>query len=216
MTKLCSSRITVTVAWLATMFLFALPGAQAQQKVVAPVAIDADDIGGVVKSAKGPEAGVWVIAETRELPTRFIKIVVTDDQGRYVLPDLPQATYDVWVRGYGLVDSAKVKAQPGRIVNLAAKIAPSARAAAQYYPAIHWYSMVRIPDAKYFGPDNTSGMPPQVTLNDYLRQIKNAGCIGCHQLGQLSTRTIPKEFAKESSSFAQWLRRVSRARQASR
>ncbi len=63
------------------------------------VAIDSDDIGGVVTGPNGPEAGVWVIAETKELGTRFIKIVATDDGGRYVLPDLPKATYDVWVRG---------------------------------------------------------------------------------------------------------------------
>src|SRR5919108_6001669 len=62
-------------------------------------------IGGSVASEQGPEAGVWVIAETNELKTPFIKIVVTDDQGRYVLPQLPDATYRVWVRGYGLVDS---------------------------------------------------------------------------------------------------------------
>src|SRR4051812_23738025 len=71
-------------------------------------AIDPDDIGGVVTSSKGPEAGVWVIAETNDLPTRFIKIVVTDDMGRYVVPDLPRASYRVWVRGYGLVDSKPV------------------------------------------------------------------------------------------------------------
>ena len=76
----------------------------------AAVRIDNDDIGGVVTSAKGPEAGVWVIAETNDLPTRFAKMVVTDDQGRYVIPDLPKANYDIWVRGYGLVDSPKVKA----------------------------------------------------------------------------------------------------------
>ena len=80
----------------------------------ATVAIDNDDIGGVVTGPNGPEAGVWVIAETRELPVRYIKSVVTDDQGRYVIPDLPKANYDVWVRGYGLVDSAKVKSEPGK------------------------------------------------------------------------------------------------------
>ena len=82
------------------------------------IAIDNDDIGGVVTGASGPEAGVWVIAETRDLPTRLIKSVVTDDQGRYVLPDLPKATYDVWVRGYGLVDSPRVKSVPGKMLNL--------------------------------------------------------------------------------------------------
>ena len=42
--------------------------------------IDNDDIGGVVTSANGPEAGVWVIAETEEFETRFARIVVTDDR----------------------------------------------------------------------------------------------------------------------------------------
>src|SRR5688572_15497874 len=89
------------------------------------VRIDNDDIGGAVTSAKGPEAGVWVIAETNDLPTRFARMVVTDDQGRYVVPDLPKANYNLWVRGYGLVDSEKVKAVPGNIVNLSAVVAPN-------------------------------------------------------------------------------------------
>jgi hypothetical protein len=95
------------------------------------VRIDPDDIGGVVTSAKGPEAGVWVIAETADLATKFVKIVVTDDRGRYVIPDLPKATYNVWVRGYGLVDSAKVAAAPGKNLNLKAVVAPDAKAAAE-------------------------------------------------------------------------------------
>src|ERR1700720_1314101 len=89
-------------------------------KPAAEIKIVSDDIGGVVTSSKGPEAGVWVIAETHELSTGFRKIVVTDDQGRYVIPQLPKATYDVWVRGYGLVDSPKVKAAPGKMLNLTA------------------------------------------------------------------------------------------------
>src|SRR5215468_3590828 len=105
---------------------------RAQQGATA-VAVDADDIGGVVTGARGPEAGVWVIAETRSLPTRFIRIVVTDDQGRFVVPDLPKAEYDVWVRGYGLVDSAKMKASPGQTLALTATAAPDKKAAAQYY-----------------------------------------------------------------------------------
>lgn len=44
-----------------------------------------------------------MIAETNDLPTRFVRIVVTDDGGRCLLPDLPKASYDVWVRNYGLV-----------------------------------------------------------------------------------------------------------------
>jgi len=106
------------------------------------VPIKSNDIGGVVRSVKGPEAGVWVIAETRELPTRFARMVVTDDQGRYVVPDLPKAKYAVWVRGYGLVDSQKVETETGQQLNLTAVTAPNDAAAAQYYPAIYWYAML--------------------------------------------------------------------------
>ena len=50
---------------------------------------------------RAPKAGVWVIAETKDLQTQMIKIVVTNDQGRFMLPELPGANYKVWVRGYG-------------------------------------------------------------------------------------------------------------------
>ena len=104
------------------------------------------DIGGVVTGPHGPEAGVWVIAETHDLPTRYAKMVVTDDRGRYVVPDLPKGNYEVWVRGYGLVDSPKVKSEPGQHLNLTAVLAPNDAAAAQYYPAIYWFAMLKIPD----------------------------------------------------------------------
>ena len=114
-------------------------------QVVTPVAIDADDIGGRVTGPRGPEAGVWVIAETTDLPTRYIKSVVTDDQGRYVVPDLPKASYSVFVRGYGLVDSPRVTAAPGAQLNLTAVTAPTPQAAAQIYPASYWYSLAQVP-----------------------------------------------------------------------
>jgi hypothetical protein len=98
----------------------------------ATVAFDDDALAGVVSGPNGPEAGVWVVAETTDLPTRFVRIVVTDDEGRYVLPELPRATYQVWVRGYGLVDSPKVQAAPGRMLDLTAVVAPDPRAAAQF------------------------------------------------------------------------------------
>ena len=113
-------------------------------------AVAASDISGVVKSSKGLEAGVWVIAETTDLPTKFTKIVVTDDQGRFLIPELPSANYKVWVRGYGLVDSSKVSAKPGASLNLKAVIAPNAKAAAEYYPGMYWYSMLEIPKASEF------------------------------------------------------------------
>src|SRR5687767_4151432 len=125
--------------------------------------IDNDDIGGVVTGPRGPEAGVWVIAETTDLPTKMAKVVVTDDRGRYVVPDLPKANYNVWVRGYGLVDSAKVKSAPGRIVNLTATTAPNARAAAEYYPASYWYSLLQVPAKDEFpgtGPGG-NGISPE-------------------------------------------------------
>src|SRR5438067_10339656 len=121
----------LTASFTALVSAASVSGAAAQGATANAVKIDARDIGGVVAGAKGPEAGVWVIAETKDLPTKFVKIVVTDDQGRYLLPDLPKGTYDVWVRGYGLVDSARVKAAPGKVVNLTATKAPNPRAAAQ-------------------------------------------------------------------------------------
>ena len=116
---------------IAVFLAASLARLSAGQGANGPIAIDADDIAGVVTSAKGPEAGVWVIAETTSLPTKFSKTVVTDDQGRYLVPDLPKGTYTVWVRGYGLVDSKKVQAAPGKVLNLTAVIAPNPREAAQ-------------------------------------------------------------------------------------
>ncbi len=162
------------------------------------VKLDSDDIGGVVTSANGPEAGVWVIAETHELPVRFIKIVVTDDRGRYLIPELPKATYNVWVRGYGLVDSPKVSAEPGSELNLTATVAPDEAAAAQYYPAIYWYSMLKIPAADEFGKN--PGISAKMTQTEWLNEMKNNGCVGCHQLGQRSTRTIESELGHFANS----------------
>src|ERR1700757_3955042 len=120
--------VLLATALAAASLLAVAAPARAQQ---APVAIDNDDIGGVVRGPGGPEAGVWVIAETRDLPTRFTKSVVTDDQGRYVIPDLPKGRYELWVRGYGLVDSNHVAAEPGQHVDLTAVLAPNEAAAAQ-------------------------------------------------------------------------------------
>ena len=177
----------------------------AQQPADDAVAIDGDDIGGVVTGSNGPEAGVWVIAETRDLPVRYIKSVVTDDSGRYVVPDLPKASYSVWVRGYGLVDSPKVTSEPGTLVNFTATPAPDAAAAAQYYPAIYWYSMLRIPTATQFGDGS---VPGNIKQPAWLNSLKSNGCIGCHQLGQLSTRTTPAAFGTFESPEEAWMRRV--------
>ena len=180
--------------------------AHAQGAGPAAVAIDNDDIGGVVRGPNGPEAGVWVIAETRDLPTRFTKSVVTDDQGRYVLPDLPKAKYKIWVRGYGLVDSPQGRWRAGQQLNLTAVPAPNAAAAAQYYPAIYWYSMLKIPSADQFG--GKSDIPAEVKQIEWLATMKNSQCIGCHQIGNLATRTIPKAFGDFKSGEEAWMRRT--------
>jgi hypothetical protein len=73
----------------------------------------------------------------------------------------PRADYTVWVRGYGLIDSRKMRAKPGQRLDLAAAPAPSAADAAHYYPAIYWYSLLTIPDKKEFGGEN--GIPANAT-----------------------------------------------------
>ncbi len=189
------------------LFVLALAAASCSGSNQGPdVAIDADDIGGVVRGPSGPEAGVWVIAETRDLGVRYIKSVVTDDEGRFVIPDLPAASYEVWARGYGLVDSAKARMEPGVRVAITATPAPDEAAAAHYYPAIYWYSMLRIPAADQFGTNDA--IAPNVTQTRWLDAMKSNGCIGCHQLGQLATRTIPEEFGSFASSADAWRRRV--------
>jgi hypothetical protein len=183
----------------------------AQQATDPAIRIGGDDLGGVVTSANGPEAGVWVIAETTELPTKFAKIVVTDDHGRYVMPGLPKATYSVWVRGYGLVDSPKVQTAPGKIVNLRAAAAPSPAAAAEYYPAIYWYSMLKGPDKSEFPGTGPSGNGMPVALKSqaqWLDIVKTDGCYTCHQLGNKATRTIPRDLGEFKSSDEAWARRI--------
>lgn len=171
-----------------------------------PPAIDADDIGGVVTGPNGPEAGVWVVAETNELGVRYIKIVVTDDQGRYVIPDLPKANYDIWVRGYGLTDSPKLKSEPGKIINHTAVIAANEAEAARYYPAIYWYSMLKLPAPDQFG--GKSDIPANITLPRWINGMTNNGCVGCHQLGQLSTRTISPFFLTGKTHEEAWTQRI--------
>jgi hypothetical protein len=200
------------VTAVAATTLLNVPWAQAQQQAAsAAIHVGANDLGGVVTGASGPEAGVWVIAETTDLGTKMSKTVVTDDQGRYVLPDLPKANYDVWVRGYGLVDSPKVKTAPGKTLNLTAVPAPSAVAAAQYYPAIYWYSMIKVPDKSQFpgtGPNGNGISPAMKSQGEFLDMVKTDGCITCHQLGNKATRTIEPELGHFNSGYEAWTRRV--------
>jgi hypothetical protein len=187
------------------------PGHSARKPAAAAIPMDGTDIAGVVTSSKGPEAGVWVIAETKDLGTGFRKIVVTDDQGRYLVPDLPKANYTVWVRGYGLVDSAKVQTAPGKALDLKALIAPSAKEAAQYYPASYWYSMLRIPPKSDFPGtgENGNGISEQVTdQGQWIEMVKTDGCEACHQLGDKATREMPASLGAFDTSVAAWDRRI--------
>src|SRR6266849_8091402 len=167
----------------------------------------ANDIAGVVTGPNGPEAGVWVIAETNDLPTKFAKLVVTDDQGRYLIPDLPKADYSVWVRGYGLVDSPKVSSTPGKTLNLTAVPAPNAAAAAELYPGMYWYSMLNIPAKDQFPGtgEKGNGISSNIKSQEqWVDTVKNA-CQSCHSLGSKGMRTVPKEFGP---GVAGWARRT--------
>ena len=175
------------------------------------VSIGNNDIGGTVTGPNGPEAGVWVIAETYDLPTRFAKIVVTDESGQYLLPELPTANYKIWVRGYGLIDSKKKDAKPGSKVDLTAVIAPSEKEAAQYYPAGYWFSLLNVPDKTKFpgtGP-NGNGISPNIKVQaDFIRNIKSGSCLACHQLGSKGTREFQPSLGKFKSSVEAWERRL--------
>src|SRR5688572_7349382 len=204
------SLFTVSVALLLAFFPGVMSRMSAQQGAQA-VTIDNNDIGGLVSSSKGPEAGVWVIAETTGLPTKFSKTVVTDDRGRYLIPDLPTATYNVWVRGYGLIDSNKVQSTPGRNLNLTASLANTPREAAKYYPAGYWWSLLRVPDKSEFpgtGPQGNGISPNMTSQAAWMRQLKSGGCTACHQLGNQATREIPEDLGPFPSSVAAWDRRI--------
>ena len=177
------------------------------------VTIDNDDVGGVVTGPNGPEAGVWVIAETTNLPTRLIKSVVTDDNGRYVVPDLPAAEYEVFARGYGLVDTPRVKTMPGEIVNLTAAAAPDRRAAAEIYPAQYWFSMLQLPPESDFPGTGPAGNGIAENIHSQgafvARVVNTDGCTGCHQMGSKATREIPQSILDESEdSKGAWDRRL--------
>jgi len=205
MTRTAIVRLGALGAALVTLAAASLPRGTRRPQV------GATNIGGTVTGAHGPEAGVWVIAETSELPTKFVRIVVTDDQGRYLIPDLPKATYDVWVRGYGLVDSPKSKSTAGKTLDLKAVPAPDARAAAAYYPAGYWLSMLRVPEKNEFPGTGLGGngiSPTIKSQDDWIRSIKSGGCTACHQLGTRGTRIVPDDYRKLGSSVAAWERRV--------
>lgn len=188
--------------------VLALAAGPSGSQTPAPIVMDGDDIAGTVTGPKGPEAGVWVIAETTDLPTKFARIVVSDDRGRYLIPDLPKANYNVWVRGYGLVDSPKQRLAPGARADLKAVPAPNAQAAAAYYPALYWYAMLHIPAKSEFANAKPDANGVTMDQGRWLDIVKTDGCYTCHQLGDLATRTFPPSLGKFASSKDAWERRI--------
>ncbi len=176
---------------------FAVAGlSHAQAPTPAKRAYPEGFISGRVVNGAAPEAGVWVIAETKETNTPFIKIVVTDDQGSFTLPQLPDATYNVWVRGYGLLDSAKVKGRPGDTsLELKAETAKDPRDAAKVCPGDYWLSLLEVPAAKNFPGTGLTAqggngfLPSMLSQDDWMHRFKR-DCNFCHQLGNQLTRTL--------------------------
>ena len=178
----------LALAMVAALFGVSLTGAQAP-RAARPAA--QGFITGVVRSAQGPEAGVWVIAETKDLATNFIKIVVTDDRGRFMLPELPGATYSVWVRGYGLVDSKPIAMKPAAAaITLDVTPAATPQDAARVYPGNYWLSLLEPPPAAEFPGTGANGLGPTMqTQNHWINSLKS-DCNFCHQLGNRLTRSV--------------------------
>jgi hypothetical protein len=180
----------------------ALTSLHAQDRNPNSIAIGSGDLGGTVTGAKGGEAGVWVIAETTDTPTRYTKIVVTDDRGHFLIPDLPKGNYEVWVRGYGLIDSPKVQASPGANLDLTAVPALTPATAAQYYPPIYWFSLLRVPPKSAFPIEQIGSQ------GEWLNVVKSGACQSCHPLGTPGTRTISKRLGAFKDSVDAWSSRL--------
>lgn len=195
---------------LAAALALASCGSGERGAAVVGDAADAGIISGLVEGREGPEAGVWVIAETDELGTPFAKIVVTDDDGRFVLPELPEARYDVWVRGYGLADSEPSAAAPGDDLLLTAAYPETPQEGAAIFPANYWYSLMEVPPANHFpgtGPTG-NGVDPSVRSQAEWIDVLKQGCQLCHQLGNELTREGAHIRDRFASTKELWDRRL--------
>jgi hypothetical protein len=178
----------------------------ASSRAAEAIEVRAGEIGGTVTSVNGPEAGVWVIAESQDLAPPLIRIVVTDDRGRYLVPSLPDAKYTLRVRGYGLVDSPPVATTPGRTVDLGATVAPNPRAAAEYYPANYWFSLFRAPPSHLFtGGKSGDAVPDDMRTPQEWMGFFKENCFHCHQIGTKYTRTLAPG---QGSSVERWAHRI--------
>ena len=208
-------RLTSLTAALSGAGLLLLVMAPGATTVGAEAQANDGVIQGRVTSPAGPEAGVWVIAETDDLETVYRKIVVTDDDGRYLLPELPEATFNVWVRGFGLVDSEPVEGRPGDELDLTAVVASTPAEAAQVYPSTYWLSLINLPEAHEFpgtGPDGNGIGETMETQAHWINNLK--GCQRCHQVGNERTREIP-DLTNFDSARAAWDHRTQRGQRGS-
>lgn len=184
--------------------LFAVMPTHAQQAVTKKAAAKTRYVSppgyitGTVTSEKGPEAGVWVIADTNDFQTQMIKIVVTNDQGKFALPELPVANYKVWVRGYGLVDSTPIVMKPTTTpVALKVETAKTPQEAAKVYPGDYWLSMMAPPPPNMFPGTGVNGNGTGLGMTDQNHWINSlkSGCNFCHQLGNALTRDLKHVYA---------------------
>src|SRR5437764_3184255 len=99
----------------------------------------------------------------------------------------------------------------GKLLYLTAVISPTPSAAAEYYPAVSWLSLIHVPEKNEFpgtGPDGNGIAPNIRTQGDWIRMLKSGGCTACHQLGTKGTRELPAAFSALPSSKAAWERRI--------
>ena len=202
-------RRTFVLSGVALLTMVALVWLSVNRPLALYAASGNGEITGVVTSANGTEAGVWVIAETNESDTQLRKIVVTGNDGRFLLPELPDVTFNIWARGYGLLDTMPVIASPGSALEITATIASTPQQAAQVYPANYWYSLIEPPKASEFpgtGPSGNGLNEALQTQGQYI-DIQKQGCMLCHQLGTKITREI-RDLDQFDSTIAAWDHRV--------
>ena len=128
------------------------------------------------------------------LATPFRKIVVTDEAGRYLVPDLPGRIMSCGWR-LRLVDSPPVAAHAGRSRRVAGcRRARRARGGADLAGELLVLAVEVPPETSSSrgpGPNGNGIAPEVVTQHQSISTIK-AGCNVCHQLGDLATREIPQ------------------------
>lgn len=175
---------------------------------IAPNTTPSHDIDGTVTITDGEPGGLWVIAQTTDTPTPFRKIVVTADDGRFVIPDVPSdAAYRVWLRGYGIEDSDEYWARSEHVVDFEISLASTPQAAAQSFPANYWLSMINLPDPSEFPGTGSNGLGNQMEYQgDWVDGVKDR-CQLCHQMGHVFTRVFPED-ADYASTRAGWDARV--------